>query len=200
MKMTEEQIGRQLESGTPIGSLISQFPSIDAAYRFLANYAASRFPSDPAKSDQPVAITWRLVYYNWRTGLGTILALPLIFLGHIHESHVELKFTTYHYWPKSVVRSIKLKNRLFEVARHLILGAQVVLLLAIVFITVPLIGFLFGPEKISPYHWLSFAGVLIAIFLSFKAKSQTYRAPLPAELKFLAASRAQPVRLDGKLA
>lgn len=196
--MTEPQIIQKLESGASIASLVSEFPSIDAAYLFLVNYAQKRFPSNGPATNHKLIIEWRIVYYNWSTGLKTMMMLPLILIGHVHESHMQLKFTTYHSWPESKSRNILMRSRIFEIVRFINFGFLIVFFIGLVLVGVPLVGFLTGPEKISVYHWLAFGGIIGAIVGLFRVRAYTYVASLPQEVRFLAYSRSQPLKINGK--
>lgn len=198
--MTDSPIDEQLEAGVPLRNMVSRFPSIDAAYAFLANYATNRFSRREADATHPIIIEWRIVYWNWATGFLTALMLPLALAGHIHESHMVLRFTTHHYLSDTEARRILWMSRLAEVIRYLSFGLLVILVLAFVLIAVPLGFFIFGPEQIHLYHWLAFGAVSLAIVILLKVRSNTYAMPLPKELKFLAANQAYPIKINGERA
>jgi hypothetical protein len=198
--MTDSQIAQQLEAGVPLRTMLSSFPSSDAAYAFLANYATKRFPRRQSEDTRVFVIEWRIIYWNWATGFLTALMLPLVLAGHIHESHMVLKFTTYHYLSDSHMRKVLRKSRMAEAVRHLAFGGLILLVLAFVLVTVPLGFFLFGPERVHIYHWIAFGVVLFSIMILLKIRSNTYSMPLPEELKFLAANQAHPIRINGNRA
>ena len=180
--------------------MLSSFPSTDAAYAFLANYATNRFSRREAEDAHAIVIEWKIVYWNWATGFLTALMLPLVLAGHIHESHMVLRFTTYHYSSDTDARRILWMGRLAEALRHLIFGSLVILVIAFVSITVPLAFFIFGPERIHFYHWIAFVAVSAAIVILLKVRSNTYSMPLPKELKFLAVNQAYPIKINGERA
>lgn len=198
--MKDAPIDKQLEAGVPLRTMLSRFSSTEAAYAFLANYATNRFSRREAETAHTVVIEWRIVYWNWATGFLTALMLPLVLAGHIHESHMVLRFTTHHYLSDVEARRILWMGRIAEALRHLIFGILVILVLAFVLITVPLGFFLFGPERIHLYHWLALVAVSLAIVILLKIRSNTYAMPLPKELNFLAVNQAYPIKINGKRA
>jgi hypothetical protein len=169
--MTNTQTDNMIESGRPLKEIVPLFSDRIAAYQYFAGKMAKSFATPNSNCVEcgrecdapPVGFTWRANLHTTETivlsFLFTILAL---FAAHLYSRWVVVEFTTFHRLCAQCQRRHRTRTIMVSFLRNVLFAALMLLL----FLTVPVVVFLFAMPFIAPKAiWLPLVGAIIGIGL-----------------------------------
>jgi|SRR5947209_622387 len=169
--MSNLQADTMIESARPLKELVPLFPNKVAAYEYFARSMTQRFASaatccaacgKPCEAP-PLAFTWRANLHTTKTVLVSFLFTALsLFAHHLYSRWVVVEFTTFHRLCALCRRRHRIRSKAVAVL-HKVLFAILILLL---FLTVPLVMFLFVSIFAAPEGtWRILSGSVIGLAL-----------------------------------
>jgi hypothetical protein len=169
--MTNPQAESMIESGRPLKEVALIFPTKIAAYQYFANAMARRFASPTSCcamcnrdcDASPVRIRWRANVHTTKTVFFSFLFTAVaLFAAHLYSRWVVVEFTTFHRLCLQCQRG----HHSRRLAVNILHKALFATLISLLFLTVPLVIFLFAMPFIAPEGtWLMLTGSLVGVGL-----------------------------------
>jgi hypothetical protein len=169
--MTNPQADNLIESGRPLKEIVPIFPTKIAAYEYFARSMTRRFALPDSYcamcgrmgETSPVMFIWRANVHTTKTVLLSFLFTALaLFAAQLYSRWEVVQFITFHRLCPQCQHQHRTRNTVASVL-HKALFAMLMLLL---FLTVPLVIFLFAMPFIAPEGtWLMLTGSLVGVGL-----------------------------------
>jgi hypothetical protein len=169
--MTNPQADAMIESGRPLKEIVLLFPNKAVAYEYFGRSMTHQFALRDSncaicgrdRDTSTYCFTWRANIHTTKTVFLSFLFTALaLFAAHLYSRWVVVEFSTSHRLCQQCQRHHRSRGVIVGIFHKLLFA----ILMLLLFLTVPLVVFLFAAPFIAPEGiWRMLAGALVGIGL-----------------------------------